>query len=516
MSRADPRLFGLDHLCSALSACALSSEERALLLTEAEKLVGILRGKRGEDEDDEPAVGLMALNDHELQAIAIATAMDDLESVGNGWGPSVGTRDLMCIALTCRRLRDVVFAICPPRYGGHGGWQLSPRVLTVIQMGSASVARLELAIELGLLDCGDPIDLTDLCVEAAAFGRRKVLERAVAEGVRCSTYDFDEARVPLVRSTKVLRGAAYGGQLGTMQWLASCGSRPDGGVMEAAARARSREAVIWLREQGCEWDEMDHAGAVEVGSAINGSLEGYCFYGPWSGRERPADLSFVRWLRELGAPWSSHTLSRLIECAHVDMRDLHWAVADDCPLSDGAGLSAATAGRVDILSWLDALDALPRSKKLTQAAASGGHLEALAWLRSNGCRWGGATVREAASRDHVHVVEWAVANGCPWCPTVVADAAVSARNYVSDSTFTGAPRVVAWLRQHGHSQVDWSEAQWEPHRKRKQMMYDVYYQTCNYTNDSADDDDDVSSVDWVDATTPRAGDDYEQFGYDTV
>ncbi|EOD39055.1 hypothetical protein EMIHUDRAFT_109075 [Emiliania huxleyi CCMP1516] len=314
-------------------------------------------------------------------------------------------------------------------------------------MGSASVARLELAIELGLLDCGDSIDLTDLCVEAAAFGRRKVLERAVAEGVRCSTYDFDEARVPLVRSTKVLRGAAYGGQLDTMQWLASCGSRPDGGVMEAAARARSREAVIWLREQGCEWDEMDHAGAVEVGSAINGSLEGYCFYGPWSGRERPADLSFVRWLRELGAPWSSHTLSRLIECAHVDMRDLHWAVADDCPLSDGAGLSAATAGRVDILSWLDALDALPRSKKLTQAAASGGHLE---------------------------------------------------RFY------------------HGHSQVDWSEAQWEPHRKRKQMMYDVYYQTCNYTNDSADDDDDVSSVDWVDAITPRAGDDYEQFGYDTV
>ena len=39
-------------------------------------------------------VGLMALNDHELQAIAIATAMDDLESGGNGWCPSVGTRDL--------------------------------------------------------------------------------------------------------------------------------------------------------------------------------------------------------------------------------------------------------------------------------------------------------------------------------------------------------------------------------------------------------------------------------------
>ena len=160
--------------------------------------------------------------------------------------------------------------------------------------------------------------------------------------------------------------------------------------------------------------------------------------------------------------------------------------------------------------------ALPRSKKLTQAAASGGHLEALAWLRSNGCRWGGGTITEAASRDHVHVVQWAVANGCPWCPTVVADAAVSARSYASDSTFTGAPRVVAWLRRHGHSQVDWSEAQWEPHRKRKQMMYDVYYQTCNYANDSADDDDDVSSVDWVDATTPKTGDDYEQFGYDTV
>ena len=341
-------------------------------------------------------------------------------------------------------------------------------MLTVIQMGSASVARLELAIELGPLDCGDPLDL---CVEAAAFGRRKVLERAVTEGVRCSTYDSDEARVPLVRSTEVLRGAAYGGQLGTMQWLASCGSRPDGGVMVAAASARSREAVVWLREQGCEWDKMDHAdGAVEVGSAIDGSVEGYCFCGPWSGRERPADLSFVRWLRELGAPWSSHTLSRLIDCAHADMRGLHWAVADDCPLSDGAGLSAAlTSSR----GWTRSMrcHGARSSRRPRRPAAT--------WRRSLGS---GAM---AAAGEVGRSQRPRAATTCTWCSGPwQTDARGAPPWWRTRRSARGITRAIlrslehhAWLR----SQVDWSEAQWEPHPKRKQMMYDVYYQMRNYT-----------------------------------
>jgi hypothetical protein len=289
-----------------------------------------------------------------------------------------------------------------------------------------------------------------------------------------------------------------------------------------------------LREAGCEWDceEDDEDDAINLGSAIDAAIEGYCLCGPWHGRARPADLAFVRWLRELGAPWSSNALCRLIESEGVATSTLEWALANDCPMCARAGLSAAEAGRVDILRWLDGLDALPRSKKLTQAAARGGHLEALCWLRSHGCRWGPGAITEAAGRDHLHVVEWGVANGCPWCPTVVADAALIARDSGTGEV-TGAPRVIAWLRRHGHDQVDWSEAQWEPHRTRLQFNYRMrehmkdaewarrqrqsQHSDSNLESsdgegggDSADDD--VSSVDSVDATTPKPGDDYEQFG----
>jgi hypothetical protein len=48
------------------------------------------------------------------------------------------------------------------------------------------------------------------------------------------------------------------------------------------------------------------------------------------------------------------------------------------------------------------------------AAAKGGHLEVLQWLRGNGCEWDAFTRVTAAGGDHLHVLKWARANGCPW------------------------------------------------------------------------------------------------------
>ena len=52
--------------------------------------------------------------------------------------------------------------------------------------------------------------------------------------------------------------------------------------------------------------------------------------------------------------------------------------------------------------------------QLCTSAAGGGWLEALQWLRANGCDWDAETCAWAARGGHLGVLQWARANGCPW------------------------------------------------------------------------------------------------------
>jgi hypothetical protein len=47
------------------------------------------------------------------------------------------------------------------------------------------------------------------------------------------------------------------------------------------------------------------------------------------------------------------------------------------------------------------------------AAARGGHLAVLQWLRANGCQWDWLVCLFAAKNGHKAVLHWARANGCP-------------------------------------------------------------------------------------------------------
>jgi len=46
-------------------------------------------------------------------------------------------------------------------------------------------------------------------------------------------------------------------------------------------------------------------------------------------------------------------------------------------------------------------------------AATGGQLEVLQWLRTNGCPWNADTCSVAATGGHLEVLQWLRANGCP-------------------------------------------------------------------------------------------------------
>ena len=75
---------------------------------------------------------------------------------------------------------------------------------------------------------------------------------------------------------------------------------------------------------------------------------------------------------------------------------------------------AAEGGQLHVLKWARSMDPpCAWGYDTTQAAARGGHLDVLVWLRQHQCPWNKYTIDAAARSGHHAVVEWARENGCP-------------------------------------------------------------------------------------------------------
>lgn len=75
---------------------------------------------------------------------------------------------------------------------------------------------------------------------------------------------------------------------------------------------------------------------------------------------------------------------------------------------------AARLGYLNTLMHLHARVRLWQTEYLCEAAAMGGHLEVLQWLRVNNCPWDRDTCAYAAMRGRFEFLKWARLNGCPW------------------------------------------------------------------------------------------------------
>ena len=74
------------------------------------------------------------------------------------------------------------------------------------------------------------------------------------------------------------------------------------------------------------------------------------------------------------------------------------------------------------------------------AAARGGQIETLQWLRRNGAPWSASAIAAAASGGHIHVLRWMRANACPWdedaCARAAGEGNIAALEWLRDA---GAP-----------------------------------------------------------------------------
>ena len=157
-------------------------------------------------------------------------------------------------------------------------------------------------------------------------------------------------------------------------------------------------------------------------------------------------LSFVcasswcyRWAMRVGCPfvWGAELAAKMAR--HGCTNALHWAVmngmacdqetprqaahgghletlarilAVGCPMDPNeVARKAASHGHVDILEWLVPKYNVKWGKIHTAAAARGGHLVALQWLRARRIPWDSNAVTQAAAYNHAEVVMWAVQNG---------------------------------------------------------------------------------------------------------
>jgi len=75
--------------------------------------------------------------------------------------------------------------------------------------------------------------------------------------------------------------------------------------------------------------------------------------------------------------------------------------------------AAATGGQLRVLKWLRGQNCSWDSMTCSGAAMNG-HLELLQWARGEGCKWNSDTCYEAARGGHMEVLKWAINNGCPY------------------------------------------------------------------------------------------------------
>jgi len=95
------------------------------------------------------------------------------------------------------------------------------------------------------------------------------------------------------------------------------------------------------------------------------------------------------------------------------LRVLKYLRGRGCPWDSGTCEGAARNGKLDVLQWAREKGCEWDSSTCDMAAMNG-HLDVLKWARENGGSLDISTCYKAASGGHLEVLQWARGKGCPW------------------------------------------------------------------------------------------------------
>lgn len=249
--------------------------------------------------------------------------------------------------------------------------------------------------------------------------------------------------------TKVVNGAAAGGQVEILQWLyddhydRACW----GGVEMCRALTNGHsEAAQWLRTNTSPRPESLKKIMQAAGTAGNVDVIW------WLYEDHYAVAEDALWSAQLGSKWG--TVRWIFENCELEDPTIHWSAAARCgeltflkyayaldvgrPNKDTMH-AAATGGHLDVLEWLHSVVGLPLRSEAARNAAENGHLEVVQWIRDNGCPgWEDGIMNAAASGGHLDVLTW-LHDNC----SEVCDASTMYR-----AARSGSLDVVEWVNDH--------------------------------------------------------------------
>jgi len=126
------------------------------------------------------------------------------------------------------------------------------------------------------------------------------------------------------------------------------------------------------------------------------------------------------------------------------LRLLQWLRGRDCPWNSDTCKGAALHGHLETLQWARG-EECPWDKYTCEGAAEGGQLATLRWLRQEGCPWDRRTCAAAARGGHLETLRWARGEGCPWDVRTCEEAARG-----------GQLQTLQWLRGEGCPWSAWT------------------------------------------------------------
>jgi hypothetical protein len=301
------------------------------------------------------------------------------------------------------------------------------------------------------------------------------------------------------KGTEVMTAAAAAGDLSVVVYAGEMHAPRDQTAVYAACRHGHLDVVDWLVGSGCPWKEKNEDENLYVGgkaceaAAKGGHLHVLQFLrsqhmnATWNYNtpQRAAErghLQVLQWAMENHCPVNQAAYAGAATYGHIHI--LEYLQSMHAPYAWLAANEAAREGHVHVLKWFaesetfymlmqqDLLKSAARENqikvlewvcsqpddrfddrfyegfgltvKVMAAAAEGGHVEAMQWLRDRGTDWNTDVSNAAAREGKLEALKWLVDKGCPFDPDAAIKACFDCFAFLEDEYNNGFD-VFKWI-----------------------------------------------------------------------
>lgn len=269
-----------------------------------------------------------------------------------------------------------------------------------------------------------PVQKTKLCA-AAAKGNQLEIIKLLSE---VHDHEDDSPYQTLLQKndTTICAGAAEGGHLDLLMWLRDQGYQWDENACFNAAKNGHLKVLKWLHAQKCDQHLIET-------NDLNKSM---CDIIARSGR-----IGIASWAFKNGYKKYSSMYSEAAKYGRFEL--IKWASRKKFPRDTNACASAALSGNFEILRWLHEFG-YPWDAYTYACAARNGHFDIIKWAHKKNCPTNGHNISStyvcelAAINGNINIMHWLHYEGFEWNENVCTNAAIM-----------GHFKLLLWLIQRG-------------------------------------------------------------------